>query len=150
MRFAVPLCTLALFALPALALDPNNVQDNRDFAAAAAKEPGAQKFPSGLVYFELTPGTGKQPTSGSVVKVHYKGTLIDGTEFDSSYKRGEPLDFPLTRVIKCWTEGVGMMKVGGKSKLVCPAKIAYGSAGHPPVIPRDATLVFEVELLDSK
>ena len=84
------------------------------------------------------------------MKVHYKGTLIDGTEFDSSYKRGQPAEFPLNGVIPCWTEGVQKMKVGGKAKLVCPSDIAYGDRGAPPKIPPGATLVFEVELLDVK
>jgi FKBP-type peptidyl-prolyl cis-trans isomerase FkpA len=115
-------------------------------AAAAAKEPGAQVTPSGLVYRSLTEGKGASPTATDVVKVHYKGTLPDGTEFDSSYKRGEPASFPLNRVIKCWTEGVGMMKPGGKAKLTCPPEIAYGARGAGGVIPPNATLHFEVEL----
>ena len=109
--------------------------------------PGATRTASGLVYRELTPGTGASPKPTDVVKVHYRGTLVDGTEFDSSYKRNEPAQFPLNRVIPCWTEGVQKMKVGGKSQLVCPSSIAYGDAGSPPVIPGGATLVFEIELL---
>ncbi|EHR72598.1 FKBP-type peptidyl-prolyl cis-trans isomerase [Burkholderiales bacterium JOSHI_001] len=116
-------------------------------AAAAAKEPGAQVTPSGLVYRSLKEGSGASPTSLDVVKVHYKGTLPDGTEFDSSYKRGEPAAFPLNRVIKCWTEGVAMMKPGGKAKLTCPPEIAYGARGAGGTIPPNATLHFEVELL---
>jgi FKBP-type peptidyl-prolyl cis-trans isomerase FkpA len=81
------------------------------------------------------------------VKVNYRGTLPDGTEFDSSYKRNEPASFPLNRVIPCWTEGVQMMKVGGKARLTCPSAIAYGDAGSPPAIPPGATLIFEIELL---
>jgi FKBP-type peptidyl-prolyl cis-trans isomerase len=114
-------------------------------AAAAA---GAVKTASGLVYRELKPGTGESPKASDTVKVHYRGTLVDGTEFDSSYKRNEPTQFPLTGVIKCWTEGVQLMKVGGKSTLACPPEIAYGPAGHPPTIPPGATLVFEIELLE--
>jgi FKBP-type peptidyl-prolyl cis-trans isomerase FkpA len=117
------------------------------FLAKAAAEPGAIKTPSGLVYHELNPGTGNSPTARDVVKVNYRGTLIDGTEFDSSYKRNEPAEFPLNRVIPCWTEGVQHMKVGGKARLVCPSAIAYGDKGSPPVIPGGATLVFEIELL---
>ncbi len=116
------------------------------FLEAAAKEPHAVKTGSGLIYTELRPGTGRSPSPTDVVKVQYRGTLTDGTEFDSSYERG-PAEFPLNRVIKCWTEGVGMMKVGGKAKLVCPSEIAYGDRGRPPVIPGGATLVFEVELV---
>ena len=113
----------------------------------AAAEQGAIRTPSGLVYRELQAGTGAYPGASDVVKVHYRGTLINGTEFDSSYARNEPATFPLNRVIPCWTEGLQRMKVGGKSRLVCPAAIAYGDQGSPPVIPGGATLVFEVELL---
>jgi FKBP-type peptidyl-prolyl cis-trans isomerase FkpA len=119
-----------------------------DFLAKAAKEKGATKEKSGLVFISTTPGTGKQPVATDTVSVHYKGTLIDGTEFDSSYKRGQPTEFPLNGVIKCWTEGVGMMKVGGKSRLVCPSELAYGDRGAPPRIKPGSTLVFEVELLE--
>ncbi len=91
-----------------------------------------------------------QPKPTNFVKVNYTGTFIDGKEFDSSVKRGQPVEFPLNRVIPCWTEGIGMMKVGGKAKLVCPSNLAYGDQGRPPVIPGGATLIFEVELLDAK
>ncbi len=117
------------------------------YLAKAAGEPGAQKSESGLVYRELRPGTGESPKETDNVKVHYRGTLVDGTEFDSSYKRNEPAQFPLNGVIKCWTEGVQKMKVGGKSQLVCPASIAYGDGGRPG-IPGGAALVFEIELLE--
>jgi FKBP-type peptidyl-prolyl cis-trans isomerase FkpA len=113
----------------------------------AAAEPGAVKTGSGLVYRELRAGTGASPAPNDTVKVNYRGTLVDGTEFDSSYKRNEPISFPLSGVIPCWTEGVQKMKVGGKSQLVCPSSIAYGDRGSPPVIPGGATLIFEVELL---
>jgi FKBP-type peptidyl-prolyl cis-trans isomerase FkpA len=113
----------------------------------AATEPGAVRTETGLVYRELTPGTGESPKATDRVQVHYRGTLTDGTEFDSSYKRNAPAQFPLNNVIRCWTEGVQKMKVGGKSLLVCPSDIAYGDQGRPPVIPGGATLVFEVELL---
>jgi FKBP-type peptidyl-prolyl cis-trans isomerase FkpA len=124
--------------------------DYLKFQAKAAAEPGAVKTSSGLIYSELKPGTGASPRATQTVKVNYRGTLIDGTEFDSSYKRNMPIEFPLNQVIPCWTEGVQRMKVGGKSKLVCPASIAYGERGSPPVIPGGATLVFEVELLGIK
>ncbi len=114
---------------------------------AAAKEPGAKVTGSGLVIRMLKEGTGTQPTAASTVKVHYKGTFPDGREFDSSYKRGQPIEFPLNRVIKCWTEGVGLMKTGGAAKLTCPSTIAYGERGAGGAIPPNATLVFEVELL---
>jgi FKBP-type peptidyl-prolyl cis-trans isomerase FkpA len=122
----------------------------QDFATKAAGEAGAEKTASGLVYTALTAGTGASPKATDTVKVHYRGTLTDGKEFDSSYKRGEPVEFPLNGVIPCWTEGVQKMKVGGKARLVCPSDIAYGDQGRPPVIPGGATLVFEVELLEIK
>jgi FKBP-type peptidyl-prolyl cis-trans isomerase FkpA len=112
-----------------------------------AAAPGAKKTGSGLIYFETQAGTGAQPAPTDTVKVHYKGTLIDGKEFDSSYKRGTPAEFPLSGVIKCWTEGVAMMKVGGKAKLVCPSDIAYGERGAGGSIPGNAVLNFEVELI---
>ena len=102
---------------------------------------------SGLVYESLKEGTGDSPKATDTVKVHYKGTLLDGKEFDSSYKRGEPTEFPLNRVIPCWTEGVQRMKPGGKAKLTCPPGIAYGERGAGGVIPPNATLNFEVELV---
>lgn len=113
----------------------------------AASMPGAVKTASGLVYRELTAGTGASPKATDEVTVHYRGTSVDGVEFDSSYKRNEPAKFPLNQVIPCWTEGLQKMKVGGKSQLVCPSHIAYGDRGSPPAIPGGATLVFEVELL---
>jgi FKBP-type peptidyl-prolyl cis-trans isomerase FkpA len=117
-------------------------------AATAAKEAGAVVTASGLVYRSLKDGSGAQPASANdTVKVHYRGTLPNGTEFDSSYKRNAPIDFPLNRVIPCWTEGVQRMKVGGKAKLTCPPGIAYGANGAGGVIPPNATLHFEVELL---
>jgi len=112
----------------------------------AAAEPGVVKSDSGLVYKELTPGTGDSPKATDKVKVNYRGTFVDGKEFDSSYARNQPAEFPLNGVIKCWTEGVQKMKVGGKSRLVCPSGIAYGDGGRPG-IPGGATLVFEIELL---
>jgi FKBP-type peptidyl-prolyl cis-trans isomerase FkpA len=116
-------------------------------AAAAAKEAGAVVTASGLVYRSLKDGTGASPTASDKVKVHYRGTFPDGKEFDSSYKRNEAIEFPLNGVIKCWTEGVQRMKVGGKAKLTCPPAIAYGERGAGGVVPPNATLLFEVELL---
>lgn len=118
------------------------------FLEKAAKEKGAKKTESGLIYLELSAGTGPSPAATDKVKVHYHGTTTDGTVFDSSKDRGQPATFPLNGVIKCWTEGVQLMKVGGKSKLTCPADIAYGDRGSPPKIKPGATLVFEVELLE--
>lgn len=103
---------------------------------------------SGLVYTELKPGNGPKPSATDVVRVHYRGTFPDGKEFDSSFKRGQPAEFPLNRVIRCWTEGVQLMKVGARAKLVCPASIAYGERGTPGgPIPPNATLHFEIDLL---
>ena len=115
-----------------------------DPAAPTGSETGS----GGLVIDHITEGTGASPSATSRVKVHYHGTFEDGRIFDSSVQRGQPAVFPLNRVIKCWTEGLQMMKVGGKAKLTCPAEIAYGAAGRPPKIPANATLYFEVELIE--
>ena len=122
-------------------------QAQTDVLATAAKEPGAVTSATGLVYRSLKDGTGPSPGAADTVKVHYRGTFPDGREFDSSYSRNAPAEFPLNRVIKCWTEGVQRMKVGGKAKLTCPPAIAYGERGAGAVIPPNATLLFEVELL---
>jgi FKBP-type peptidyl-prolyl cis-trans isomerase FkpA len=113
-------------------------------AAAAAN---ALKTDSGLVYVETVPGTGAAPTPADRVKVHYRGTLINGTEFDSSYARNEPAECPLTGVIRCWTEGVQRMKAGGKARLVCPSDLAYGDRRNDD-IPGGAVLIFDIELLE--
>jgi FKBP-type peptidyl-prolyl cis-trans isomerase FkpA len=132
--------TLAAMAYTAFA--QNAVLD------AAAKEPGAEVTASGIVYRSLGEGTGASPIATDRVRVHYRGTFPDGKEFDSSYSRNEPADFPLNRVIKCWTTGVQRMKVGGKAKLTCPSSTAYGEKGAGNgEIPPNATLIFEVELL---
>ena len=115
---------------------------------ASAADPKEETTASGIVITKLKEGTGASPKSSDTVKVHYRGMLTDGKEFDSSYGRGQPATFPLNRVIPCWTEGVQTMKIGGKSKLVCPGRLAYGSRGIPGTIPPDATLIFEVELLE--
>jgi FKBP-type peptidyl-prolyl cis-trans isomerase FkpA len=118
------------------------------FLEKAAAEPGAQKQPSGLIYFETQAGSGDSPKPTDTVKVHYAGKLTNGTEFDSSYKRGQPTEFPLNGVIPCWTEGLAKMKVGGKAKLVCPPAIAYGERGMGGAIPPNSVLTFEVELIE--
>jgi FKBP-type peptidyl-prolyl cis-trans isomerase len=115
--------------------------------AKAAKEPGAKKTASGAIVIPVKEGTGAKPAATDKVKVHYTGTLVSGRVFDTSAQRG-PAEFPLSGVIKCWTEGLQQVKVGGKAKLVCPSDIAYGPNGNPPVIPGNAVLTFEVELLD--
>lgn len=136
-----------------LAMDRRNAQgeklaaQSKEFIEKAAKEKGAVKTPSGLVYKSIKEGTGASPTATDKVKVNYRGTLIDGKEFDSSAAAGKPAEFRLDQVIKCWTEGVQKMKVGGKAQLVCPPDLAYGERGSG-LIPANATLVFEVELLD--
>ena len=118
------------FLAPALLLCALAAHAQTDaVVAAAAKEPGAVLKPSGLVFLSLRDGTGPSPGPSDTVRVNYRGTFPDGREFDSSYKRGEPIEFPLTGVIKCWTEGVQLMKVGGKAKITCPSTIAYGERG---------------------
>jgi FKBP-type peptidyl-prolyl cis-trans isomerase FkpA len=139
-------CLAHTLALTLALLAPSAMAQNA-VTTAAAKEDGAVVTPSGLVYRSLKDGSGASPTASDKVTVHYKGTFPDGREFDSSYKRGQPIDFPLNRVIACWTEGVQRMKVGGKAKLTCPPEIAYGSRGAGSAVPPNATLLFEVELL---
>jgi FKBP-type peptidyl-prolyl cis-trans isomerase len=121
--------------------------ESQKFVEEQAKAAGATRTASGIVIQEMKAGTGPNPKPDDVVKVHYHGTLRDGSVFDSSVKRGEPAQFPLNQVIPCWTEGVQLIKVGGKSKLTCPASLAYGPEGRPG-IPGNAALVFEVELLE--
>lgn len=119
-------------------------------APSALAQPAPVMTASGLVYQSLKDGTGASPAATDVVQVHYRGTFPDGREFDSSYRRGQPTEFPLNRVIACWTEGVQLMKPGGKAKLTCPSAIAYGERGAGNVIPPNATLNFEIELIAVK
>lgn len=128
----------ALTALTLLALN----------AHAADAAPREEKTASGIVISMLKDGNGASPKASDTVKVHYRGVLENGKEFDSSYARGKPAAFPLDRVIPCWTEGVQKLKIGGKAKLQCPSALAYGSQGIPGTIPPNATLIFEVELLE--
>ncbi|WP_439897977.1 FKBP-type peptidyl-prolyl cis-trans isomerase [Aquabacterium humicola] len=130
---------------------PAAAKPANEVAAKAAKEPGAVMTDSGLVFRSLVEGKGASPKATDTVKVHYRGTFPDGKEFDSSFSRNAPAEFPLNRVIRCWTEGVQRIKVGGKAKLTCPPAIAYGERGTPGgPIPPNATLQFEVELLEVK
>ena len=137
-RLAAALALAAGFATAAHA-------DDDTVLAAAAKESGASVSATGVVYKSIKDGTGASPKATDSVKVNYRGTFPDGKEFDAS--RGNPISFQLNRVIPCWTEGVQKMKVGGKAKLTCPSATAYGARGAGGVIPPNATLVFEVELL---
>jgi FKBP-type peptidyl-prolyl cis-trans isomerase len=121
---------------------------NPAFLAQKEKEKGATKTASGAIVIPIKEGTGASPTAADTVKVHYTGKLVDGKVFDSSVQRGQPAEFPLDGVIKCWTEGLQKLKVGGKATLVCPPEIAYGEQGRPPQIPPASVLTFEVELLD--
>jgi FKBP-type peptidyl-prolyl cis-trans isomerase FkpA len=131
------------FAVQALAASNETIEK-------AAKEKGAVKTPSGMVYKSIKDGSGKSPLATNTVEVNYRGTLTNGKEFDSSYKRNQSIQFPLSGVIPCWTEGVQMMKVGGKAQLVCPPELAYGARGAGSAVPPNATLIFEVELLGVK
>jgi FKBP-type peptidyl-prolyl cis-trans isomerase FkpA len=145
---ALSIATSALLASGAALAQAPAAKPAADFLATAAAAKGAVLSESGLVYLSLKDGQGESPAAIDTVRVHYRGTLTDGKEFDSSYSRGQPISFPLNRVIRCWTEGVQKMKVGGKARLTCPASIAYGERGTPGgPIPPNAVLQFEVELL---
>lgn len=146
--FALPESTRARRGGAALALSCTLLAGCALAGERAASAPGTPvTTASGLVYESVKDGTGASPRASDVVTVHYRGTLLDGSEFDSSYKRGQPAAFPLSRVIPCWTEGLQRMKVGGTARLTCPPEIAYGTRGAGGVVPPNATLRFEVELL---
>ncbi len=123
------------------------LEKGRAFLAENATKPDVKQTASGLQYILLEPGKGKTPKATDVVKVNYRGTLLDGTEFDSSYKRNEPIEFPLNRVIPGWTEGLQLVKEGGKIRLFIPSELAYGSRGAGGAIGPDEALIFDVELL---
>jgi len=131
-------------------LSEKNKAEGEKFLAENAKKAGVTSLPSGLQYMEITPGKGKSPKATDTVTVHYKGTLLDGTEFDSSYKRGEPATFPLSGVIPGWTEALQLMKEGAKWRLFIPPNLAYGERGAGRDIGPNATLIFEVELISVK
>jgi len=139
----VLLCTTSLMA-------QSNLEKGKAFLEENAKQPGVETTPSGLQYKTLTEGTGPSPKATDTVLVHYRGTLLDGTEFDSSYKRNQPIEFPLNGVIPGWTEGVQLMKEGGKTQLFIPSALAYGPRGAGGAIGPDETLIFEIELLKVK
>ncbi len=147
MRIA-SLITLATLTLSPLSLMAQSaLEKGQQFLQENAKKEGVKSTPSGLQYVVLTEGQGKSPKATDTVLVHYKGTLLDGTEFDSSYKRNAPISFPLNQVIPGWTEGVQLMKEGGKYRFFIPSNLAYGSRGAGGAIGPDETLIFDVELL---
>ena len=145
--------TFAILAVlaSALAIQPAAAQKDTTQKGAAQKNaatPAAtETLSSGVGIRHHTVGSGPSPQASDTVKVHYRGTLADGKEFDSSYKRGQPASFPLNRVVPCWTQALQKLKVGGKATLTCPPSTAYGARGIPNVIPPDSTLTFDVELL---
>ena len=153
MRFLTHAWSLVMLAGVAACTPPSNPPAAT--APAAASVPNATALtgkarattPSGIVFENVLTGSGASPKATDTVTVHYRGTFPDGREFDSSYKRGQPTSFPLNRVIPCWTEAVQLMKVGGKARITCPPQLAYGERGAGGVIPPDATLVFDIELV---
>lgn len=144
-----------MLAIVAFSLNPSLMAEDalakgKQFLAENGKKEGVKTTDSGLQYEVLTKGEGKSPKTTDTVLVHYRGTLLDGTEFDSSYKRNEPIEFPLNRVIPGWTEGVQLMKEGAKYKFFIPSELAYGASGAGGAIGPNETLIFEVELLKVK
>ena len=147
-KIAVVVSVLALAGLAAHAqVEPVSGTAPASTSGPTKAADGSETWPSGLVFRSLREGSGASPSPTDTVKVHYRGTFPDGRAFDSSYKRGQPTSFPLNRVIPCWTEAVQLMRPGGKARITCPPATAYGERGAGGVIPPNATLVFEVELL---
>jgi FKBP-type peptidyl-prolyl cis-trans isomerase FklB len=148
------ICRLVLLLVSALAtttfVQAGSSAEGLAFLASKKAEPGVVERPSGLLYKEIRPGTGKTPTIDSPCECHYSGKLIDGTEFDSSYKRGQPLTFAPNQVIRGWTEAMQLMKEGGKWELYIPSELGYGDRGAGSVIPGGSVLIFELELLKVK
>ena len=140
----------AKLAAAAKVASEKNKKDGEEFLAANKKKEGVQTLPSGLQYKVIKEGNGKTPKATDEVTTHYKGTLIDGTEFDSSYKRGQPATFPVDGVIPGWTEALQKMKVGAKWQLFIPSNLGYAERGSPPVIGPNSTLIFDIELLEVK
>ncbi len=128
-------------------LAERNLRDGAEFLGANAIKPGVKTTKSGLQYLVIKEGTGKQPSAADSVTVNYRGTLLDGTEFDSSYKRNKPITFPLSQVIRGWTEGVQLMKEGATYRFFIPSNLAYGPRGVGGLIGPNATLIFDVELI---
>ena len=149
MRIA-PLTVALTLIFSSLAMAQSALQDGQRFLKENAGKPGVNKTSSGLQYKVLREGSGKSPKATDIVVVNYRGTFINGKEFDSSYKSGKPIEFPLNRVIPGWTEGVQLMKEGAKYEFFIPPDLAYGSRGAGGVIGPDETLIFEVELLQVK
>jgi FKBP-type peptidyl-prolyl cis-trans isomerase FkpA len=149
MKFTHPILSVltAVLAVTSPLMAQTALEKGEKFLAENSKREGVKSTPSGLQYEVITEGKGKTPKATDTVLVHYKGTTIDGKEFDSSYKRGEPIEFPLNGVIPGWTEGVQLMKEGSKYRLFIPSKLAYGKRGAGGAIGPDETLIFEVELL---
>jgi FKBP-type peptidyl-prolyl cis-trans isomerase len=146
--FVTAFAVAATLLIPTfLMAQSSNLEQGQAFLKANASKTGVHTTPSGLQYKIITEGHGKSPKATDTVLVNYRGTTIDGTEFDSSYKRNEPISFPLNGVIPGWTEGVQLIKEGGKIQLYIPSNLAYGSQGAGGVIPPDATLIFDIELL---
>jgi len=149
MRIA-SLVIAATLAFASFVVAQSALENGQRFLKENATKEGVKTTPSGLQYKVLREGSGKTPTATDVVAVNYRGTLINGKEFDSSYKAGQPIEFPLNRVIPGWTEGVQLMKEGAKYEFFIPSNLAYGSRGAGGVIGPDETLIFEVELLKVK
>lgn len=147
MRIASLLTIATLTLSPLSLMAQSSLEKGQQFLQENAKKEGVKTTPSGLQYLVLTEGSGKSPKATDTVLVHYKGTLLNGTEFDSSYKRNQPISFPLNQVIPGWTEGVQLMKEGAKYRFFIPSNLAYGPRGAGGVIGPDETLIFDVELL---